>query len=209
METWAGLESPSSVQLKSWQAQASWHSTPPPPLPENPKRKWSVTDVSQRHLSVSWSGWDSAPGSSWFVGFVRNRKTRTSLLFSRFKEKPKEETWRETLKSTRDFTPVSCKCVRSQFGAELDPVLDRCDPIRYVLGHEAMRRMGTASVLIAGMKGLGVEIAKNVILSGVKSVTVQDGDPAVWSDLSSQVQMCVPAPIRAAKPSDGVLTVYY
>ncbi|XP_024126269.1 ubiquitin-like modifier-activating enzyme 1 [Oryzias melastigma] len=56
----------------------------------------------------------------------------------------------------------------------------------YVLGHEAMRRMGTASVLIAGMKGLGVEIAKNVILSGVKSVTVQDGDPAVWSDLSSQ-----------------------
>ncbi|RVE73454.1 hypothetical protein OJAV_G00047140 [Oryzias javanicus] len=56
----------------------------------------------------------------------------------------------------------------------------------YVLGHEAMRRMGTASVLIAGMKGLGVEIAKNVILSGVKSVTVQDGNPAVWSDLSSQ-----------------------
>uniref|UniRef100_A0A4W6CZ22 Ubiquitin-like modifier activating enzyme 7 n=1 Tax=Lates calcarifer TaxID=8187 RepID=A0A4W6CZ22_LATCA len=56
----------------------------------------------------------------------------------------------------------------------------------YVLGHEAMQRMGTASVLIAGMRGLGVEIAKNVILSGVKSVTVQDEGRTEWTDLSSQ-----------------------
>ncbi|KAL0978741.1 hypothetical protein UPYG_G00174550 [Umbra pygmaea] len=56
----------------------------------------------------------------------------------------------------------------------------------YVLGHEAMRRMGTADVLIAGMRGLGVEIAKNVILSGVKSVTVQDKGLCEWKDLSSQ-----------------------
>ncbi|KAG7244428.1 hypothetical protein INR49_031170 [Caranx melampygus] len=56
----------------------------------------------------------------------------------------------------------------------------------YVLGHEAMQRMGTASVLIAGMRGLGVEIAKNVILSGVKCVTVQDEGQAEWTDLSSQ-----------------------
>lgn len=46
--------------------------------------------------------------------------------------------------------------------------------------------MGTASVLIAGMRGLGVEIAKNVILSGVKSVTVQDQGQTEWADLSSQ-----------------------
>ncbi|XP_034388072.1 ubiquitin-like modifier-activating enzyme 1 [Cyclopterus lumpus] len=56
----------------------------------------------------------------------------------------------------------------------------------YVLGHEAMRRMARADVLIAGMRGLGVEIAKNVILSGVKSVTVQDEGQVVWTDLSSQ-----------------------
>ncbi|KAM7006559.1 ubiquitin-like modifier-activating enzyme 1 [Tautogolabrus adspersus] len=56
----------------------------------------------------------------------------------------------------------------------------------YVLGHEAMHRMGKANVLIAGMRGLGVEIAKNVILSGVKSVTVQDEGHTAWSDLSSQ-----------------------
>lgn len=55
------------------------------------------------------------------------------------------------------------------------------------MGHEAMRRMGTANVLIAGMRGLGVEIAKNVILCGVKSVTLQDECQTVWADLSSQV----------------------
>lgn len=55
-----------------------------------------------------------------------------------------------------------------------------------------MHRMGTASVLIAGAGGLGVEIAKNVILSGVKSVTVQDEGDTVWTDLSSQVASGVP-----------------
>lgn len=52
--------------------------------------------------------------------------------------------------------------------------------------------MGTASVLVAGAGGLGVEIAKNVILSGVKSVTVQDEGDTVWTDLSSQVASGVP-----------------
>lgn len=58
---------------------------------------------------------------------------------------------------------------------------------RYVLGCDGMHRMGTASVLIAGMRGLGIEIAKNVILSGVKSVMVQDEGVTDWGDLSSQV----------------------
>lgn len=58
---------------------------------------------------------------------------------------------------------------------------------RYVIDHDAMRRMGKADVLIAGMRGLGVEIAKNVILAGVRSVTVQDEGVVEWRDLSSQV----------------------
>ena len=37
-----------------------------------------------------------------------------------------------------------------------------------------MRRMQNSNVLIMGMKGLGLEIAKNVILAGVKSVTIWD-----------------------------------
>lgn len=56
----------------------------------------------------------------------------------------------------------------------------------YVLGHDAMRRMASSDVLISGLGGLGVEIAKNVILSGVKSVTLHDTAECTITDLSSQ-----------------------
>lgn len=56
----------------------------------------------------------------------------------------------------------------------------------YVMGHEAQMRMGAANVLIIGLNGLGVEIAKNIILAGVKSVTLHDDTPASHLDLSSQ-----------------------
>ncbi|KAI9821661.1 MAG: E1 ubiquitin-activating protein [Pycnora praestabilis] len=56
----------------------------------------------------------------------------------------------------------------------------------YVLGHEAMKRMGSSNVLIVGLKGLGVEIAKNIALAGVKSLTLYDPTPASIADLSSQ-----------------------
>ncbi|XP_055329553.1 ubiquitin-like modifier-activating enzyme 1 [Paramacrobiotus metropolitanus] len=56
----------------------------------------------------------------------------------------------------------------------------------YVLGHEAMRRMGATSILISGLKGLGVEIAKNIILGGVKSVCLHDEGQVEPADLASQ-----------------------
>uniref|UniRef100_A0A8C1TDW8 Ubiquitin-activating enzyme E1 n=1 Tax=Cyprinus carpio TaxID=7962 RepID=A0A8C1TDW8_CYPCA len=56
----------------------------------------------------------------------------------------------------------------------------------YVLGHDAMKRMQSSNVLISGLRGLGVEIAKNIILGGVKSVTLHDQGVAEWKDLSSQ-----------------------
>ncbi|GAA5923643.1 E1 ubiquitin-activating protein UBA1 [Sporobolomyces koalae] len=56
----------------------------------------------------------------------------------------------------------------------------------YVLGHEAMKRMAASDVLIIGMSGLGVEIAKNVCLAGVKSVTLSDPTPVTLPDLGTQ-----------------------
>lgn len=56
----------------------------------------------------------------------------------------------------------------------------------FVLGKEAMRKMQGAKVLISGCGGLGVEIAKNVCLAGVKSVTLHDTVIATSKDLSSQ-----------------------
>ncbi|KAG6590717.1 putative ubiquitin-activating enzyme [Phytophthora cinnamomi] len=56
----------------------------------------------------------------------------------------------------------------------------------YVMGREAQLRMGASNVLIVGLNGLGVEIAKNVILAGVKSVTLHDDAPTTALDLASQ-----------------------
>ena len=78
-----------------------------------------------------------------------------------------------------------------------------------VYGREAMHRMATSAVLISGANGLGVEISgckiwkpnfledsqisarplhagKNVILAGVRSVTVQDKKKVDKVDLSAQ-----------------------
>ncbi|KAG5683069.1 hypothetical protein PVAND_012374 [Polypedilum vanderplanki] len=56
----------------------------------------------------------------------------------------------------------------------------------YVLGHDAMRKMQNADVLISGLGGLGVEIAKNVILGGVRTVSLHDNNNCSVKDLSSQ-----------------------
>lgn len=58
---------------------------------------------------------------------------------------------------------------------------------RYVFGYEAMRRMVNFNVLIVGMKGLGVEVVKNVVFGGVKSVIIQDIENVGWGDFSLQV----------------------
>uniref|UniRef100_A0A8C3TV16 E1 ubiquitin-activating enzyme n=1 Tax=Catharus ustulatus TaxID=91951 RepID=A0A8C3TV16_CATUS len=45
---------------------------------------------------------------------------------------------------------------------------------RYVLGDTAMQKMAQSHVFLSGIGGLGVEIAKNIILAGVKALTVHD-----------------------------------
>ncbi len=58
---------------------------------------------------------------------------------------------------------------------------------RYVLGRDAMRKMKSSNILICGLGGLGVEIAKNIILGGVRSVTLHDTQNVTYDDLSAQV----------------------
>eukprot|EP00051_Salpingoeca_urceolata_P006913 m.91570 g.91570 ORF g.91570 m.91570 type:complete len:1078 (-) comp15042_c0_seq4:33-3266(-) len=56
----------------------------------------------------------------------------------------------------------------------------------YVVGAEAMKRMANSHVFLHGLGGLGVEIAKNITLTGVRSLTLCDDKAATWMDLSSQ-----------------------
>jgi ubiquitin-activating enzyme E1 len=55
----------------------------------------------------------------------------------------------------------------------------------YVMGHEAQRKMMASSVLLVGCSGLGVEIAKNCILAGVKKIVLLDDQPANDYDLGA------------------------
>ncbi|XP_055384682.1 ubiquitin-like modifier-activating enzyme 1 isoform X2 [Condylostylus longicornis] len=74
--------------------------------------------------------------------------------------------------------------VGNQSGGDIDEALYSRQ--LYVLGHDAMRRMATSDVLVSGLGGLGLEIAKNIILGGVKSITLHDQSNCTIRDLSSQ-----------------------
>ncbi|XP_063104939.1 ubiquitin-like modifier-activating enzyme 7 isoform X4 [Cavia porcellus] len=55
-----------------------------------------------------------------------------------------------------------------------------------VLGLPAMQRIQEAKVLLSGLQGLGAEVAKNLVLMGVGSLTLHDPQPTCWSDLAAQ-----------------------
>lgn len=74
----------------------------------------------------------------------------------------------------------------------------------YVLGKEAMLKMQHSNVLVIGLKGLGVEIAKNVVLAGVKSLTLFDPSPVAIQDLSTQFFL---SESDIGKPRDSVSQV--
>ncbi|KAK3925902.1 SUMO-activating enzyme subunit 1 [Frankliniella fusca] len=53
-------------------------------------------------------------------------------------------------------------------------------------GLDSQKRLRASRVLIIGLKGLGAEVAKNITLAGVKSVTLLDDDVATQEDICSQ-----------------------
>ena len=55
----------------------------------------------------------------------------------------------------------------------------------YAIGADAQMRLGRTDVLISGLTGTGMEIAKNIILTGVRSVTLCDTTDVAMRDLSS------------------------
>ncbi|KAK7194271.1 ubiquitin-activating enzyme E1 [Novymonas esmeraldas] len=55
----------------------------------------------------------------------------------------------------------------------------------YVVGSETQAKYGSTNVLVVGAAGLGAEIVKNVVLTGVKSVTVLDDAVVTVGDLGT------------------------
>jgi ubiquitin-activating enzyme E1 len=68
----------------------------------------------------------------------------------------------------------------------LDCDRDRYDRQARTIGRDAMQRILRSKTLIVGMGGLGAEIAKNLVLMGVKHLTLHDNKDVTFLDLSSQ-----------------------
>jgi ubiquitin-activating enzyme E1 len=68
---------------------------------------------------------------------------------------------------------------------EVDVEADRLSRAHAAFGGETLARMKDLNVLIIGCRGVGVETAKNLILSNVGSVTVWDPDTAQIQDLGA------------------------
>ncbi|XP_026575375.1 ubiquitin-like modifier-activating enzyme 6 [Pseudonaja textilis] len=61
---------------------------------------------------------------------------------------------------------------------------------RYVLGDTAMHKMAQSHVFLSGMGGLGVEIAKNIVLAGIKALTIHDTKQCKTWDLGTNFFAC-------------------
>ena len=67
-----------------------------------------------------------------------------------------------------------------------DKVKERWSRYIGAMGIEAVRRQANSTILVHGIGGLGIEIAKNLVLSGCKELVIQDDKLTTFYDLSSQ-----------------------
>ena len=58
------------------------------------------------------------------------------------------------------------------------------------LGLETMKKISQLNILIIGLRGLGIEIAKDVIVSGPNKVTIFDPNEVVIEDLGNNFYLC-------------------
>ncbi|XP_051822587.1 ubiquitin-like modifier-activating enzyme 6 [Antechinus flavipes] len=76
---------------------------------------------------------------------------------------------------------------------------------RYVLGDSAMQKMARSHVFLSGMGGLGVEIAKNVVLAGIKALTIHDTKQCQAWDLGTNFFICEDDVINRRTRAEAVI----
>jgi hypothetical protein len=65
-------------------------------------------------------------------------------------------------------------------------VMDRMSRVIGALGIDAVQKQTRSSVLVCGLGALGIEIAKNITLSGVKQLAIWDKSEVTAGDLGNQ-----------------------
>jgi molybdopterin/thiamine biosynthesis adenylyltransferase len=75
---------------------------------------------------------------------------------------------------------------QKEINVEDEAVKDRWSRYIGAMGVEAVAKQASASIFLSGAGALGIEIAKNIVLSGCKSFTLHDYKPITMRDLSAQ-----------------------
>ncbi|XP_007450244.1 PREDICTED: ubiquitin-like modifier-activating enzyme 6-like, partial [Lipotes vexillifer] len=76
---------------------------------------------------------------------------------------------------------------------------------RYVLGDTAMQKMAKSHVFLSGMGGLGLEIAKNLVLAGIKALTIHDTEECQAWDLGTNFFLCEDDVVSMRNRAEAVL----
>lgn len=79
---------------------------------------------------------------------------------------------------------TSSKKLGKDIDVEDDAVKDRWSRYIGAMGVEAVAKQAAANIFVSGAGALGVEISKNLVLSGCKSFTLHDSQPITQRDLS-------------------------
>ena len=69
---------------------------------------------------------------------------------------------------------------------EDEGVKDRWSRYIGAMGIEAVAKQAESTIFLSGLGGLGVEIAKNIVLAGCKELIIHDKKGASYYDLASQ-----------------------
>ena len=103
------------------------------------------------------------------------------------KEKKKEKMKFENIENVdMSYNDLDEKKIQKEINLNDDKVKDRWSRYIGAMGMEAVRRQANSTILISGAGGLGIEIAKNLVLSGCKELVLQDNKLTTYYDLSSQ-----------------------
>ncbi|KAM6220901.1 ubiquitin-like modifier-activating enzyme 6 [Rhynchocyon petersi] len=76
---------------------------------------------------------------------------------------------------------------------------------RYVLGDTAMQKMAKSCVFLSGIGGLGLEIAKNIVLAGIKALTIHDTEICQPWDLGTNFFICENDVLKRRNRAEAVL----
>ncbi|CAK71945.1 unnamed protein product (macronuclear) [Paramecium tetraurelia] len=108
------------------------------------------------------------------------------VLRTHVKKQPKVKNLKEGMANLDEVDVTYTKIQQKEFEANDENVLDRWSRYIGAMGMDAVKKQANSCVLVSGIGALGIEVAKNIVLSGVKMLTIHDQQKSTQFDLNGQ-----------------------